>query len=168
MKREILCYPDPVLKRTSEEITEISGELKTLAEDMVETMYENEGIGLAAPQVGECVRLITVDVSGPDKREELLVLVNPRVVAWDGEVRSEEGCLSVKSLRSEVKRHETVTVEALDLDGNKVSIDADGILAICLQHEIDHLDGRLFIDKISRLKRSMYDKKVKKWAREES
>lgn len=167
MKREIICYPHPCLAKKSEDIGEITDELRELADDMVETMYESDGIGLAAPQIGECIRLITVDVSGPDKREELMVLVNPRIVYQDGEVKSEEGCLSVKSLRSDVKRAERVTVEALDLDGNTVTIDAEGILAVCLQHEIDHLEGRLFIDKISRLKRTMYDKKVKKWAKEQ-
>ena len=165
MKREIVCYPHPCLAKTSEEITEVTDELRELAGDMVETMYESEGIGLAAPQVGECVRLIVVDVSGPEKREDLRILVNPRIIEREGEMRGEEGCLSVKDYRSDVTRAEKVRVTGSDLDGNMVEIDAGGLLAVCLQHEIDHLDGTLFIDHISRRKRSFYDKKLKKKAK---
>lgn len=163
MKREILVYPDPRLAQKSEAIQEVTPEIRKLADDMVETMYEGDGIGLAAPQVGECRRLITVDITGPSLREDLRVILNPEIVSAEGEVDSEEGCLSVRELRAKVKRAEKVRVKGMDLDGNPVDIDADGILAICLQHEIDHLNGTLFIDRLSRLKRSFYDKKVKKW-----
>lgn len=166
MRRTILKYPDPTLARKSLEIGEITDELRDLAKDMAETMYANDGIGLAAPQVGECCRLVVVDISGPDKREDLRVLVNPRITAKDGSVVSEEGCLSVIGYRSDVARAEKVTVEATDLDGRPVTIEAEGLLAVCLQHELDHLDGVLFIDRISRLKRSLYDKKIKKQQRE--
>ncbi|SIN87071.1 peptide deformylase [Halodesulfovibrio marinisediminis] len=160
---EVLHYPDTRLVEKSKPIEKVTEEIKELAEAMVETMYKEEGIGLAAPQVGALHRLVVVDVSGPEVRNELMTLVNPEIITADGSCDSEEGCLSVPGYRAKVKRSETVTVKAQDLEGNDVTIEADGLLAICLQHEIDHLDGVLFIDKISRLKRSMYDKKVKKW-----
>jgi peptide deformylase len=163
--RDIVKYPHPVLAQKADRIGEITPEVKALANDMVETMYANQGIGLAANQVGEPLRLITVDISGPDKREELFVLVNPEIVSAEGETETEEGCLSVKDYRTNVVRAERVRVAGLDLSGNAVCLDADGLLAVCLQHEIDHLDGTLFIDRISRLKRALYDKGMKKWAR---
>jgi len=163
MPLTILTYPDPRLKEKAKEIAEITPQIRQLAADMAEAMYANEGIGLAAPQVGECCRLVVIDVTGPEKREELRVLVNPRIVATEGETESEEGCLSVRSYRSNVKRAAKVTVQARDLDGNEVTVQGEDILAVCLQHEIDHLDGTLFIDRISRLKRVFYDKKVEKW-----
>jgi peptide deformylase len=163
MVRKILKYPDPILAKKAGEIGEITPEIRQLAEDMAATMYENRGIGLAAPQVGECCRLIAVDVSGPDERAELMFLVNPVVVHSEGEVEEEEGCLSVAQLRSKVRRAEKVVVKARDIEGREIEVPADGLLAICLQHEIDHLDGVLFIDRISRLKRALYDGKVKKW-----
>ena len=163
MVRKILKYPDPILTQKAGEIGEITPEIRQLAEDMAATMYENRGIGLAAPQVGECCRLIAVDVSGPDERAELMFLVNPVVVHREGEVEEEEGCLSVAQFRSKVKRAEKVVVKARDIEGREIEVPADGLLAICLQHEIDHLDGVLFIDRISRLKRALYDGKVKKW-----
>lgn len=163
MAREILKYPHPALSRVSEEITAITPELKVLAEEMAEAMYTKRGIGLAAPQVGECCRLIAVDISGPDERTELMFLVNPVIVSSEGSVTDEEGCLSVLNFRSNVTRAEKVMVKAKDLEGKDLEIPADGILAVCLQHEIDHLDGKLFIDRVSRLKRALYDSKVKKW-----
>ena len=167
MIREVLTYPNPVLKKTAEPIAAVTPEIRELAKDMVETMYEYDGIGLAAPQIGECIRLITVDISGPEAREDLRVLVNPELeMIGDEEVESEEGCLSVEDYRSQVVRAERVRVKALDLDGNPVEFEADGLLAICLQHECDHLNGTLFIDRISRLKRNLYDAKVKKWSRQ--
>lgn len=160
---EVLHYPDNRLAEKSKTVEDITDEIKELASNMVETMYKEDGIGLAAPQVGALYRLVVIDVSGPEERKELMTLVNPCITASDGSVDSEEGCLSVPNYRAKVKRFETVTVKAQDLEGNDLTIEADGLLAICLQHELDHLDGVLFIDKISRLKRSMYDKKVKKW-----
>lgn len=166
MKREILYYPESCLARKSVAIESITPEIRALAADMAETMYESEGIGLAAPQVGECLRLVVVDVSGPDKREDLRVLINPRIVSQEGKVVSDEGCLSVPRFRAEVARADKVTVLAQDLDGAETRIDADGILAICLQHEIDHLEGVLFIDRLSRLKRTLNEKKIRKLAAE--
>lgn len=165
MIRPVLQYPDPRLARKSVEIETITPAIRELAEDMVETMYARDGIGLAAPQVGEAIRLITVDVSGPEKRADLRILVNPRLTLGEGEVESEEGCLSVPDLRSVVRRAPRVTVTATDLDGNPITIEADELLAICLQHECDHLEGTLFIDRVSRLKRMMYDRKIDKKAK---
>ncbi|MFV0423011.1 peptide deformylase [Oleidesulfovibrio sp.] len=163
MIREILTYPDKRLAIECEDIGEITDEIRELAADMVETMYDADGIGLAAPQVGANCRLIVVDVSGPETRNDLRTYVNPRFEMLEGEVETEEGCLSVPALRSKVTRAEKIRLYAKDLEGNDVCIDADGLLSICLQHEIDHLDGTLFIDRISRLKRTLYDNKVKKW-----
>lgn len=164
MSLTILKYPDPRLRIPATEITEITEEHRALAKEMAEIMYEAEGIGLAAPQVGQSLRLITVDVSGPEKREALLCLVNPRLTPDPeaGTVETEEGCLSVEDYRSKVKRHAKVKLNALDLDGNPVETDAEGLLAVCLQHEVDHLDGKVFLDRISRLKRALYDGKVRK------
>jgi peptide deformylase len=165
MEREIITYPNDILARKSEPISEITPEIRELADDMVRIMYENNGIGLAAPQVGINQRIITVDVSGPEKREDLRILVNPEIVSKEGETETEEGCLSVIDYRARVKRSAQVRARATDLEGEEVDIDADDIMAVCLQHEIDHLDGILFIDHISRLKRTMYEKKLEKWLR---
>lgn len=158
----VLQYPDPRLARVSEPIKEITPEIRELAANMAETMYTRDGIGLAAPQVGEAVRLVVIDVSGPEKREDLRVLVNPVLTLSGFEVDSEEGCLSVADYRSMVCRASKVHIEAADLDGNPVSLDAEDMLAICAQHECDHLEGLLFIDHISRLKREMFDRKIRK------
>ncbi|CAK7000756.1 MAG: Peptide deformylase [Desulfovibrio sp.] len=163
---EVLKYPHPVLKEKAVEVTEITPEIRALAADMLETMYETDGVGLAAPQIGESIRLITVDVTGPEERAEPRVYVNPVLEFLGDEVESEEGCLSVEDYRAPVTRFERVKLTAQDLDGKPVALEADGLLAVCLQHECDHLDGKLFIDRISRLKRNMYDAKVKKWARQ--
>ena len=166
MPLEILKYPHPVLAQKAAPITEITPEIRQLAADMAEAMYANQGVGLAAPQVGRALRLVVIDLSGPEKREGLITLVNPVITAASGEQEDEEGCLSVRDYRTNVKRAATVMVTATDLDGNPLCLTADGLLAVCLQHEIDHLDGVLFIDHISRLKRAMYDKRVKRWAKE--
>ena len=166
MQRKVRTYPDPVLAKKAEPVTEITDEIRTLAADMIETMYADKGIGLAAPQVGESVRLITVDLSGPDKREDPHVFVNPVLSNLEGEVESEEGCLSVVGYRTTVTRAERLHLSATDLDGNPVEMDADDLMAICLQHEVDHLEGVLFIDKISKLKRTLYERKLKKWLKE--
>lgn len=168
MPRKIVTYPNPVLARKAEPVTEITDEIRALAAEMLELMYADKGIGLAAPQVAESIRLITVDLSGPDRREDPRVLVNPVLSNLEGEVESEEGCLSVVGYRTSVKRAERLRLTARDLDGNPVEMDADDLLAICLQHEVDHLDGVLFIDKISKLKRTLYERKLKKWLKEKT
>lgn len=163
MPLAILKYPNQILARKAEPIPAVTPEIRELAAGMAETMYANQGIGLAAPQVGASIRLIVIDLSGPEKREALMTLVNPVITAASGEQEDEEGCLSVRNYRTVVKRAAAVTVTALDLDGQPLTIEADELLAVCLQHEIDHLEGVLFIDRISRLKRAMYDKRVKRW-----
>ena len=166
MPLEILKYPHPVLAQKAAPITEITPEIRQLAADMAEAMYGNQGVGLAAPQVGRSLRLVVIDLSGPGKREGLITLVNPVITAASGQQDDEEGCLSVRDYRTNVRRAANVTVTAQDLDGKAMEIEADALFAVCLQHEIDHLDGVLFIDHISRLKRAMYDKRVKRWTKQ--
>lgn len=165
MALPVLTYPHPILARRAEPVTLVDQTVHALAQDMLETMYSREGIGLAAPQVGVSSRLIVVDVTGPERREDPRILINPVIIAATGQTESSEGCLSVINYRTKVRRSEQVRLQALDIDGNPMEIDADGMLAICLQHEIDHLEGVLFIDRISRLKRSLYEQKLKKWVR---
>ncbi len=162
----ILKYPNPILTKVSEPVAEITEQTRELAEGMLTAMYKAEGIGLAAPQVGHSIRLIVVDVS--EEHDSPMVLVNPKLtpVEDEGLLEGEEGCLSVHDYRAKVKRFTKVHLEATDLDNKPVSMEADGVLSICLQHEVDHLDGKLFIDRISRLKRTLYDGKVKKWLRD--
>jgi peptide deformylase len=162
MVKEIKVFPDPVLSRENDNIDRITEAVRDLARDMTETMYEKGGIGLAAPQVGENCQLITVDVSGPQRREDLLVMVNPEIVTASGEVESEEGCLSLPEFKGTVRRAQEVTVSWRDLDGGIREVQASGLFAFCLQHEIDHLRGVLLVDKVGRLKRNMYVKKMKK------
>ncbi len=160
---DIKTYPHPVLLRQAEPVRDITQEVQTLAQDMVETMYEKQGIGLAAPQVGHSCRLITVDISGPDSRSDLNILINPQIEDREGETEHEEGCLSLPEFTGKTKRSTRVIVRGLDLEGQDKRIEAEGLLAICLQHEIDHLQGTLLLDRSGRLKRSMYEKKVRKW-----
>lgn len=161
---DIVTYPDPRLKLKAEPVGEITDEIRALAADMAETMYAAPGVGLAAPQVGKSLRLVVMDPSGPDERKDLRVLINPRLTPHGDRILSEgEGCLSVPyNFRADVKRYERVTLEALDLKGNPIVEELEGYPAIVAQHETDHLDGILFIDHISRLRRTMYDAKVKK------
>ena len=158
----ILQYPDARLKRKAVPVEAITPEIQALAADMVETMYARDGIGLAAPQVGESIRLIVVDISGPEKREDLRILLNPVLELSGPEVESEEGCLSVNDFRSTLYRTLRVRCRATSLEGEPIEFDAEELLAICLQHECDHLEGKLFIDHISTLKRMMYDKRIAK------
>ncbi|MCJ2165575.1 MULTISPECIES: peptide deformylase [unclassified Pseudodesulfovibrio] len=163
MKLEICTWPDEVLAAKAETITEVTPELKELIENMIETMYESDGVGLAAPQVGESIRLICVDQTGPKIRGDLRVFINPEIVECDGEVESEEGCLSCPELNVKVQRKERVKVKALDRDGKDVCVDTDGFLAIILQHEIDHLNGITLADRTGRLKKAIYRKKALRW-----
>ena len=163
MKLDIVTWPDEVLAAEAETI-EVTPELQEFIEDMIETMYESDGVGLAAPQVGESVRLVCVDQTGPKLREDLRVYINPEIVERSEEtVESEEGCLSCPELAVKVDRHERIKVKALDREGNEVCVDADGFLAIVLQHEIDHLDGVTLADRLGRLKKGLYKKKAMKW-----
>jgi peptide deformylase len=156
----ILHYPDERLHKVALPIESVDDEVRKLIDDMAETMYAAPGIGLAATQVDVHRRLIVVDVS--DDKSHLQALINPRIVAFDGVAKYEEGCLSVPGIYEEVERAKHIVVEALDRDGKPVRLDADGLLAICIQHEIDHLDGNVFVEKLSRLKLSRIVAKLKK------
>ena len=157
---EILHFPDPRLRRRAEAVSVVDDDVRRLIDDMLETMYEAPGIGLSAPQVNIAKRVITIDVS--QDRSAPLCLVNPEIRAVSGETETEEGCLSVPGVYEIVKRPERVRVSALGRDGRSREIEAEGLLAVCIQHEIDHLDGRLFVDYLSRLKRQRIRKKAEK------
>ena len=167
MIRTILHFPDPELKKKSTPVTVINDATRALVQDMAETMYAAPGVGLAAPQIGVHQRIIVIDVSHKDEEPELIVAINPVIVHADGESYEEEGCLSVPKYAANVRRHARVVVKALDLDGNEVTYKADDLLAIAFQHEIDHLDGILFVDHLSPLKREMFRKRYRR-SREES
>jgi peptide deformylase len=164
---EILKYPHRFLKKRSSEVDRIDGDLKKLIQDMTETMHDASGIGLAAPQVGICRRVIVVDVSPIDPDQRHFAMINPEVVSEEGEVEHEEGCLSVPDCVEMIKRREKIRVRGLSPEGTEMEIAGEGILAICLQHEIDHLNGLLILDRVSRLKREIYRDKVKKEKRKE-
>lgn len=162
MIRKILTFPDPELKKKSQPVTVINDKVRELVRDMAETMYDAPGVGLAAPQIGVLQRVVVIDVSAKDEPAQLLVAINPVIVHADGEVYEEEGCLSIPKYAANVRRHERVVVKALNLDGEEVTFKADGLLAIAFQHEIDHLDGILFIDHISPLKREIFRRKYRR------
>lgn len=164
--REILTFPSPELKKTSVDIANIDGQVHQLAEDMVETMYAAPGVGLAAPQVGVAERLIVLDVDSENPGKNLLKLINPVIAERAGEIVWEEGCLSVVDYTAEVKRSAKVLVRAWTPDQKEIAIEAEDLLAVALQHEIDHLDGKLFIDRLSSLKRDLYKRKLKKALRD--
>jgi peptide deformylase len=164
---EILKYPNPLLKKRSEELGGIAGDLKRLIQDMVETMYDAGGVGLAAPQIGISQRIIVVDVSPVDPKQSFFAMINPEIVSEEGEVDHEEGCLSVPDCLEKVTRRGKVCVHGLSPEGEKVEITGEGILAFALQHEIDHLNGILILDRISLLKRDIYRRKLRKERRKE-
>ncbi|HBG47034.1 MAG TPA: peptide deformylase [Deltaproteobacteria bacterium] len=163
----ILKYPDPFLKTKATPVDKVDDGIRKLIDDMVETMYVAKGIGLASVQVGVDKRVIVLDVPGEEENERvkgknLVALVNPEIVSAEGETVYEEGCLSVPGFTADVERASRLKVRALDRDGKPVEIKAGGLFAIALQHEIDHIDGILFIDRLSRLKREMIKRKLKK------
>ena len=160
----ILHYPDPRLETVAQPILSVDDEVRRLAADMAETMYEAPGIGLAATHVDVHRQLIVIDVS--ESRDQLLTFINPKIVAASEEIASyEEGCLSVPGIFDEVERPARVTVEALGLDGKPFTLEADGLLAVCIQHEMDHLRGVVFVEHLSRLKRTRILAKLRKQQR---
>ena len=167
--REIVQFPDPRLKEISQPVGEITEEIHQLVRDMCEAMYDEPGIGLAAPQVGEAIRLFVIDTEWSEEGGERCpqVMINPEFLHKEGKIVWEEGCLSVPDYTADVERAARVTIRAQDLDGKEIVEEAEGLRAVCLQHEFDHLEGKLFIDRISRLKRSLYVKKRKKQLAEE-
>jgi peptide deformylase len=159
---EIQKYPEPVLKEKARPVTEITNDIQGLIDNMADTMYDAPGIGLAANQVGALHRIIVFDITPKEAGRNLTVLINPEIVASSGELVREEACLSVREYSCNVRRKACVTVSGLDREGNPVRIEGQDLLAVVLQHEIDHLDGVLFIDHISRLKRSLYNRQLQK------
>jgi peptide deformylase len=164
---EILKYPDPILRKQSETVCQIDEEVRKLIHDMRETMYGAGGIGLAACQVGVSKRVIVLDVSPMDPQCSFFALINPEIISEEGEIDHEEGCLSVPDCLEKVKRKEKVCVKGLTPEGREIEIRGNGILAIALQHEIDHINGFLILDRVSRLKREIYRNKLKKERRKE-
>ncbi|MCH9798350.1 MAG: peptide deformylase [Betaproteobacteria bacterium] len=160
----ILNYPDPRLHKVAQPILEVNDEIRQLISDMAETMYAAPGIGLAATQVDQHIQLIVIDTS--KEQNDLQVFINPKIVAKSGLKEYEEGCLSVPGVYETVTRAETVTVEALDQHGKKFKLQADGLLAVCIQHEMDHLLGKVFVEYLSPLKRNRIKKRLAKHARE--
>ena len=162
MVRTILTYPDPELKKHAAPVTVITDKTRELVKDMAETMYDAPGVGLAAPQIGVLQRVIVIDVSGKDEAPELIVAINPEIVHAEGEAFEEEGCLSIPKFSANVRRHARVVVKALNLDGEELTYRCDDLLAIAFQHEIDHLDGILFIDHLSPLKKGIFRKRYQR------
>ena len=166
-KKQILTIPDPILRQVSKPVTLVNTEVKNLMNDMLETMYAAPGIGLAAVQVGVLKRIIVIDLSKDGEKKDPLFIINPEITFKSDELISyEEGCLSIPNQFAEVKRPSSCKVNFLDYDGKKKEINADGLLATCIQHEIDHLNGVLFIDHLSKLKKDLILKKTKKQIRE--
>jgi peptide deformylase len=166
---EILTYPNPVLAQKSKPVAEVNDEVRQLVSDMIETMYDADGVGLAAPQVGVLKRIIVLDCSSriDEEGNEIgernpLAFINPVITHKEGSITWEEGCLSVPDFTEEVQRAAEVKVTALNPDGEEIHFDADELFSVCLQHEIDHLDGVLFVDRLSKLKSSMIKKRLKK------
>ena len=165
MIRPIVKYPDPILQRPTELITEFDEELRTLVDDMFESMYAAKGIGLAAPQIGISKRLTVIDLSNKENPDEKIVLVNPEVIETQGRQYEEEGCLSLPEIREKVVRAVKVKVKAQNLEGEWFEIDGEELLARAFLHEIDHLDGVLFIFRVSGLKRDLILRKIRKMQR---
>ncbi len=159
----ILRYPDPRLRNKAAPVARVDDEIRRLIDDMLETMYQAPGIGLAAPQVEVSKRVIVLDVS--EQRNQPLALINPEIVAQEGRETMDEGCLSVPGIYEPVERAQRVRVKALDRDGRPFEMEADGLLGVCIQHEIDHLEGRLFVDYLTEMKRRRIRKKMEKLRR---
>jgi peptide deformylase len=166
-KLEILTYPNKFLQQPTQPVENIDEDIQKLVADMVETMYEAPGVGLAAIQVGSNKQVLVYDEKPAENDRHYGVIINPKIVETEGQIISEnEGCLSVPDFRSDVKRAARIVVEGVDRDGRSLRFEANGFLAIVLQHEIDHLNGTLFIDRISALKREIYKRRMKKMMRE--
>jgi len=161
---EILHFPDPRLRIRAKSLAAVTDATRALIKDMLETMYAAPGIGLAATQVGVDQRVIVVDVS--EDGDESMAFINPEILSQEGSEVMQEGCLSVPGVYEEVERAERIRVRALDRDGRQVEFDADGLLAVCIQHEVDHLNGKLFVDYLSELKRKRIKKRIEKEERE--
>jgi len=157
----IVTFPDPVLLGKAREVGDVNGDTKKLMEDMLETMYSAPGVGLAAPQIGVDKRIIVVDAGGQENPQPIL-LANPEIVSCEGKHVSEEGCLSLPEFRAKITRNEKICVRGINEEGKEAVYDAEGLLAVVFQHEIDHLDGVLLLNRVSGLKRDIYKRKVRK------
>ena len=165
----ILKYPDPVLKKKAEPVPEITEDIQRLIDDMAETMYAAPGVGLAAPQIGRSIRVIVIDVSSKEEgKGGLISLINPDIIEHSGEIAWEEGCLSVPDYSADVRRFERVVVKGLDRNGREKIVVGEGLLSIALQHEIDHINGILFIDRLGPIRRDLIKRKLRKQARIEA
>lgn len=160
--REILEYPDPRLREIAKPVQRVDDDVRRLVDDMAETMYDAPGVGLAAPQIGVGLRIFVIDIAAEDEPSELRVFINPEIVATDGSQTWNEGCLSFPGVSEEIKRAERVKVRALGRDGKPFELEAEGLLAVAVQHENDHLNGVLMIDKLSALKKRMMGRKLAK------
>jgi peptide deformylase len=159
---DICVYPDPVLKEIAEPVEDIDSEIQGIIDSMANLMYNNSGIGLAANQVGIQKRIILFDINYKEKAKDLTVLINPTIVSGEDKIIYEEGCLSVPDFQGKINRKKYIKVQGLNRDGNLIDIDAEDLTAICIQHEIDHLNGVLILDHVSNLKRNIYRKKIAK------
>jgi peptide deformylase len=164
---EILKYPHPLLKKRSKEVERVDAEVRKLIQNMAETMYAANGVGLAACQVGVPRRIIVLDVSPLDSEQSLFAMINPEVISEEGEIDYEEGCLSVPDCLEKIKRREKIRIRGTSPEGKEMEVEGEGILAIALQHEIDHINGVLILDRVSRLKREIYRNKLRKEKRKE-
>lgn len=161
LQLEILRYPHPALKKTSLKVKLIDEEILNFIRDLVHTMKNSPGVGLAAPQVGKLLRIITVDVTPKHLGHGLIILINPEIVSYRGDKTAREGCLSIPEYTANITRAEEVTVKGLNEDGKELVLDSMGLESVALQHEIDHLDGILFIDRITNMKRDLFKRKIK-------
>jgi peptide deformylase len=159
---EIATYPDPVLKRKAELVENIDGNIQNLIDNMSKLMYQSSGIGLAANQVGVEKRVIMFDINYKEKGEDLTVLINPKIILAEDNIEFEEGCLSVPDFQGKITRKKYVQVQGVDRHGKSIDIEAEDLAAICIQHEIDHLNGILILDHVSHLKRNLYKRKIEK------
>lgn len=162
MVREILIWPDPVLKQKAKPLAQVDAGTRKLVSDMFETMYAADGVGLAAPQVGVLERVIVLDTTPRQPESKPLAMINPEIIAMEGETTYTEGCLSIPGEAEDVDRAAKVTVKFLDVDGAEQTLECDGLLAIAVQHEADHLDGTVFVDHLSTLKRELIRKRMKR------
>jgi len=159
---EIVTYPDPVLKKKSELVENIDGDIQNLIDTMSKLMYQSSGIGLAANQVGVTKRVIIFDINYKEKGKDLTVLINPKIIFAEDKIEFEEGCLSVPDFQGKITRKKHLQVQGIDRHGKTIDIEAEDLAAICIQHEIDHLDGTLILDHVSHLKRTLYKRKAEK------
>jgi peptide deformylase len=163
---EIVTYPDPILKKKAELVENIDEDIQNLIDAMSTLMYQSSGIGLAANQIGVEKRVIIFDIHYKEKEKNLTVLINPKIIFAEDKIEFEEGCLSVPDFQGKINRKKYVQVQGLDRDGKPINIEAEDLTAICIQHEIDHINGTLILDHVSRLKKNIYKRKIEKLMRE--